>query len=97
MPTIYGNNPRILDRAQRSSQSVSQIGKAASPRAGTQPKGFLDTQIQDDCEAVTRMSYKVDPLTGRPQQTGPAHLRARLKSRPDMPQPADGNTGASSQ
>lgn len=97
MATKYGNNPRILDRARRTSQKVSEIGKKASPGAGTQPKGHLDSQIQADCAAVTRMSRQVDPLTGRPQQTGPAHLRARLNSRPDLPGMSGAGPGATSQ
>ena len=97
MATKYGNNPRILDRVKRSSQPVAQIGKVASPGASTTPKGHLDSHLQADSELVMRMSSRIDPLTGKPQQTGPAHLRARLAGRPDLTKRTGGEPVATSQ
>ena len=97
MPTLYGNNPRILDRAKRSSQKASEIGKARQPGSGTQPAGHKDAGLWIAAEQVSRMASQVDPLTGKPQQTGPAHLRARLAGRPSLPERAGGDPGATSQ
>ena len=97
MPTKYGNNPRMLDRAKRSSQPVSQIGKAARPSSGTQPSGHKDSHLWVDAQQVARMAHFVDPLTGRPQQTGPAHLRARLAERPPLTEKTGAEPHATSQ
>ena len=97
MATKYGNNPRLLDRAKRLSQPVSQIGKAARPGSGTQPSGVQDSHLWVDAQQVARMASQVDPLTGRPQQTGPTHLRARLAERPPLSERTGGEPHATSQ
>lgn len=92
MPIIYGSNPRMLDRAKRSSQPVSQIGKQppAGYRVTAQSKGVQDTGQWVDRALQERMRRdQPDPLTGKPVVTGPAHLKARLAARPDK----DGGLG----